>query len=107
MCFKTAGAEKTGEWASRIWILRWIGEKVSAARIAGGKKSGESNPLIWTPGWIEEKVNAVRSSHGFLEVVRKLHLSSDSRVAGLFKMLTYFHVCCAFSSACAFLSNTI
>ena len=42
-----------------------------------------------------------------LEVVSKPHLMSDSCVASLFKMLTYFNVCCAFSSACALLSNMI
>jgi hypothetical protein len=43
----------------------------------------------------------------FQEVVSKPHLASDSCVADLFKMLTYFTVCCAFSSACALLSNAI
>jgi hypothetical protein len=37
-----------------------------------------------------------------LEVISKPHLTPDSCVADLFKMLTYFHVCCAFSSVCAF-----
>jgi hypothetical protein len=40
-------------------------------------------------------------------VVSKSHLASDSRIADLFKMLTYSYVCCAFSSACALLSNAI
>jgi hypothetical protein len=43
----------------------------------------------------------------YLEVFPKPHLASDSGVADLFKMLTYFNVCCAFSSACALLSNAI
>ena len=45
-----------------------------------------------------------------VEVVSKHHLASDSNVASLFKMLTYFlllTVCCAFSPACALLSNAI
>jgi len=42
-----------------------------------------------------------------LEAVSKQHLASDSRVADLFKMLTYSNVCCAFSSVCALLSNAI
>jgi hypothetical protein len=37
----------------------------------------------------------------------KSQLMSDSYVADLFKMLTYFNVCCAFSSAGALLSNMI
>jgi hypothetical protein len=41
------------------------------------------------------------------KVVSKPHLASDSCVADLFKMLTYLNVCCAFSSACALLSNAI
>ena len=44
---------------------------------------------MWTPGWIEEKVSAAGGLHGFLEVVSKLHLASDSCVTALFKMLTY------------------
>jgi hypothetical protein len=42
-----------------------------------------------------------------LEVVSKPHLSSDSCVADLFKMLTYSSVCCAFSSACALMHTLI
>ena len=42
-----------------------------------------------------------------LEAVSKPHLSPDGSVAGLLKMLTYFRVCCAFSSACALPSNLI
>jgi hypothetical protein len=81
MCTKTAGAERTGEWESHIWILRWIGEKASVARAVGADKSGVTKPLIWTPGWIEEKVSDAGRLHGFSEVVKKLHLASDSCVA--------------------------
>jgi hypothetical protein len=42
-----------------------------------------------------------------LEAVSKPHLRPDSCVAALFKMLTYFRVCCAFSSGCALLSGLI
>jgi len=41
------------------------------------------------------------------EPISKRHLSLDIGVAVLLKMLTYFHVCCAFSSACALTSNLI
>jgi hypothetical protein len=34
----------------------------------------------------------------FLEAASKPHLTLADGVAGLFKMLTYFGVCCAFSS---------
>ncbi|MCU0600831.1 MAG: hypothetical protein MUE70_16405 [Desulfobacterales bacterium] len=37
----------------------------------------------------------------------KRHLRLDVSVADLLKMLTYAHVCCAFSSACALTSNLI
>jgi hypothetical protein len=68
MCFKTGGAEKTGEWGSRIWILHWTGEKASVARTVGGKKSDVWEPSIWTwiLSWIEENVSAARNLHGFL-----------------------------------------
>jgi hypothetical protein len=67
MCMKTGEAEKTGEWESRIWTLRWIGEKANAARTAGGNKSGECKPpVVWTPGLIEEKVSAARGLPGYL-----------------------------------------
>jgi hypothetical protein len=42
-----------------------------------------------------------------LEVISKPRLRYDSGVASLFKMLTYSRVCCAFSSACALLSDLI
>jgi hypothetical protein len=68
MCIKTGGAEKIGEWESRIWTLRWIGEKANAVRTTDGKKSDEREPRIWT--WIlngiEESVSAARNLAGFL-----------------------------------------
>jgi hypothetical protein len=66
MCSRIAGAEKTGEWESRIWTLRSIGERVNAARTAGGKKNDEWKPPIRLPGWIGEKVSAARRLLGFL-----------------------------------------
>jgi hypothetical protein len=42
-----------------------------------------------------------------LEVVSKPHIRPNSCVANLFKMLTYYRVCCAFSSVCALLLNLI
>jgi hypothetical protein len=66
MFSKTEGAEKTGEWESRIWIPLWTGEKVSAARTAGANKSGESKPLVWAPRRIEEKVSAAKGLPGYL-----------------------------------------
>jgi hypothetical protein len=42
-----------------------------------------------------------------LEVISKPRLMSDSCVESLFKMLASYRVCCAFSSACALLSNLI
>jgi nitrogen regulatory protein P-II 1 len=42
-----------------------------------------------------------------LEVVAKPHLRPNSCVANLFKMLTYYRVCCAFSSVCALLLSLI
>jgi len=42
-----------------------------------------------------------------LEAISKPRLRPDSCVASLFKMLTYSSVCCAFSSACALLSDLI
>ena len=68
MCIKTGGAEKTGEWESRIWTLRWIGEKANAVRTANGKQSDEWEPGIWTLilRWIEENVSAARGMAGFL-----------------------------------------
>jgi hypothetical protein len=43
----------------------------------------------------------------FPEPISKRHLRFDVSVAVLLKMLTYAHVCCAFSSACALTSNLI
>jgi hypothetical protein len=60
MCIKIAGAEKTGEWESPIWTLRWIEEKANAARTAGGTKTGEWKPPIGALSRIEEKAIAVR-----------------------------------------------
>jgi hypothetical protein len=42
-----------------------------------------------------------------LEAVSKPHLTLNNGVAVLFKMLTYSHVCCAFSSACALFLSAI
>ena len=42
-----------------------------------------------------------------IEMLLNPHLTSDSCVTDLFKMLTYLNVCRAFSSACALLSNAI
>ena len=42
-----------------------------------------------------------------LEAVSKPHLRPEGCVAARFKMLTYLHVCCAFSSGCALLSGPI
>jgi hypothetical protein len=42
-----------------------------------------------------------------IEVISKPHLRLNGRVAGLFKMLTYCRVCCAFSSAYALPLNLI
>jgi hypothetical protein len=42
-----------------------------------------------------------------LELDPKPHLRSNSCVANLFEMLTYYRVCFAFSSACALLLNLI
>jgi len=42
-----------------------------------------------------------------LEAISKLRLRPDSCVASLFKILTYYRVCCAFSSAYALLSDLI
>jgi hypothetical protein len=66
MCTKTAGAERTGEWESHIWILRWIGEKANDAKTADGKKTGELESNIWNPFWKEEKVSAAGRLRGFL-----------------------------------------
>ena len=44
---------------------------------------------------------------GKIEVVSKPHLRPNSCVASLFKMLTYYRVCCAFSSAYALLLSLI
>jgi hypothetical protein len=41
------------------------------------------------------------------EPISKRHLRPDVSVAVLLKMLTYAHVCCAFSAACALISNLI
>jgi hypothetical protein len=41
------------------------------------------------------------------EAILKPRLRPDGCVASLFKMLTYPRVCCAFSSACALLSDLI
>jgi hypothetical protein len=42
-----------------------------------------------------------------LEVVSESHLKLNGCVASLFKMLTYYRVCCAFSSARALPLNLI
>jgi hypothetical protein len=62
--------------------------------------------LRGSKGFLSFRLPGLRAS-SLLEVVSKPHLASDSCVADLFKMLTYSRVCCAFSSACAFLSNAI
>jgi len=43
----------------------------------------------------------------FLQAISKIHLMPNYGVARLFKMLTYSHVCCAFSSARALFLNVI
>ena len=43
----------------------------------------------------------------FSQAISKTHLTTNYRVASLFKMLTYPHVCCAFSSARALSLNVI
>jgi hypothetical protein len=48
-----------------------------------------------------------RGSHQYNEPISNRHLRLDVSVAVLLKMLTYAHVCCAFSSACALTSNLI
>ena len=40
-----------------------------------------------------------------LEPISKMHLTLNSCVTDLLKMLTYYCVCCAFSSAAALLST--
>jgi hypothetical protein len=44
---------------------------------------------------------------GLLEAISKTRLRPYICVASLFKMLTYYPVCCAFSSACALISDLI
>ncbi|MFC1488960.1 hypothetical protein ACFL6B_03835 [Thermodesulfobacteriota bacterium] len=38
-----------------------------------------------------------RMSLKLLQAISKMHLTPNDGVASLFKMLTYAHVCCAFS----------
>jgi hypothetical protein len=66
MCIKTGEAEKTGDWESPIWILRWIEEKASAAKTTGAEETGERQPSIRIPGRIEEKASAAERLRGFL-----------------------------------------
>jgi hypothetical protein len=40
-----------------------------------------------------------------IEPISKMHLTLNSCVTNLLKMLTYYRVCCAFSSAGALLLN--
>jgi hypothetical protein len=42
-----------------------------------------------------------------IQAISKIHLTPNYGVANLFKMLTYSHVCCAFSSARALSLNVI
>jgi hypothetical protein len=42
-----------------------------------------------------------------LEPISKMHLTPNSCVVSLLKMLTYSHVCCAFASAHALLLDVI
>ena len=65
MSIRTAGAEKTGEWESPIWILHWIGEKANDARTADGKKTDEWESRIWILSRIEGNESAVGSVGGF------------------------------------------
>ena len=44
---------------------------------------------------------------GNLQAISKIHLTPNYGVASLFKMLTYSHVCSAFSSARALSLNVI
>jgi hypothetical protein len=84
MCFKIAGAEKTGEWAGPIWTRRWIEEKANAAKTAGGQKSGGWKPPIEAPSRIEEKASAARRLPGFLkDEVSALKIQALSKIYGV------------------------
>jgi len=62
-------------------------------------------------GFVKNSISALRlisySLHRTLQALSKIHLTPNYSVASLFKMLTYSHVCSAFSSARALSLNVI
>ena len=56
-------------------------------------------------GWII--ATTARSGFKATPEADKPHIRPNSCVANLFKMLTYYRVCCAFSSVCALLLSLI
>ena len=65
MYFRTAGAERTGEGESPIWIPRWIEEKANGARTADGEKNGGLKSSVWTAGGTGDRANGASGSVGF------------------------------------------
>jgi hypothetical protein len=59
------------------------------------------------PLWCYEWQEKIRADQKVYEAISKPRLRPEIYVASLFKMLTDYRVCCAFSSACALLSDLI
>jgi hypothetical protein len=62
---------------------------------------------MWVP--LDDSPGGLRrtNARSFLEVISKPHPTQNLCVADLLKMLTYSHVCCAFSSAHALIFGAI